>query len=257
MKILYDFVVWGDSMTLAYMYSKLKDEYPIYFRMKRVDSLKELNSRFFSRKRKDPSSCIDVSLDFIYLGINRHNMDSFIREVTEVKRYRDSFFELFAFFSIDSSVENNEDKQYIVENIEKLFERSQVGISYSSEYELFSFEFIRFLLSLPRKRVLLPNGKTVNVDFYQKVISVSDSDRTYNLSNAESHILKQLFISWEENKRYVTEIKLRNISKKESLPVLLSRLRKKILLLSELVNTELFSIKKSRRYGYFLEDKGV
>jgi len=239
MKFLYRFLVWGDNVALLSMYSKLRLEFPIFFEMKKVDSVDYVVSK-----------CNFHDYDFIYFEINKYNYAYF---TDEIRKYKEELSAWLKFFTITSSVEDSK-KENVSRLIRNTFGHSTVEIAYIDKYEHFSFEFMEFLLFLPKKKILLSDKRTLEIDFLSKSIFIINTDKKYKLSDAESELLKHLFISWEENRKYVEEIKLKGISKENSLPVLLSRLRKKLRYLSE-VEKQFLSISKDRKYGYFLEEK--
>ena len=242
MKVLYKFVVWGDNVSLLSMYSKLREEMPVFFEMEKIDSLVNLKS-FSSPEKSD--------FDFIYFEVNKFNFQYFVKELIQ---YKDVLRPWLKFFMITSSVDDSR-RKFFSKLIRKLFGHYLIEIAYSEEYEQFSFEFVEFLLSLPKKKIILADGKLVEIDFLQRIISIVGSGKKCQLSNTESQLFRQLFLSWEENRKYVEERRLKNISRENSLPVLLSRLRKKLLILSEISNESFFSVKNNRKYGYFLEEE--
>ncbi|MEO2068138.1 MAG: hypothetical protein ABGX27_01335 [Desulfurobacteriaceae bacterium] len=239
MKFLYRFLVWGDNVALLSMYSKLRLEFPVFFEMKRVDSVGYVVSK-----------CNICDYDFIYFEINEYNYTYF---TDEIRKYKEELSIWLKFFTITSSVEDLK-KENVSKLIRNIFGHSTVEIAYIDKYEHFSFEFMEFLLFLPKKRIFLSDKRILEVDFPSKSIFVVNTEKKCKLSDAESELLRHLFMSWEENRKYVKEIKFKGISKENSLPVLLSRLRKKLRYLSE-VEKLFLSISKDRKYGYFLEEK--
>ena len=240
MKILYKIATWGDDIGLLSMYQKLKLDFPlISLKVKKISSVQILDSLEQ-----------EFSFDFVYFEINDLTLKFFIEEM---KLYREILSLYPKFFTIMSSISNKEKKE-LVRLIEYYFGHSLLQIAYSDDYKQFCFEFIEFLLNIPKKRVVFSDGKVIEIDFQKKSISFIGERRKCYLSCSENELFKQLFLSWEENRKYVQELKLKKVSGSKSISVLISRLRKKLHFLSAF-SKEVISIGNDKKRGYFLEEK--
>lgn len=182
--------------------------------------------------------------DFIYFEFSKELVESFMIDCVRAPLHkRPKFFNLTPL--------PIKDREELLEFLTKSYSYTEFDVFFHEEESFFKFSFLKFLISLPKKRIVLDNGKVIEVDFYKKSVTLKEGgkQRKLYLSTTEAEILKELILAWEENKKYVKEFRAEEVSSEGSLTVLLSRLRKKLNLL---IKDPVFSIKKDRKRGYFL-----
>jgi hypothetical protein len=231
LKIRYLGLSIGTPLMLQKVISEIKEEYPIEFSIKVSTCRGAL-----------PVPITDI--DFIYFEFSRELLYTFKEECFEILHYRRPKFFNLSLLDID-------ERKEVLNFLTKHFSFTEFDVFFQNHAYFFKFYFLKFLLSLPRKRVIFRDNRVVEFDFFKKEIVIREGGKFKKLflSNTEAEILRELLLAWEENKKYVREFRAEEVSSEGSLAVLLSRLRRKLTLFTK---GPLFSIKKDRKKGYFL-----
>jgi len=242
MKTFYTIAIWGDTLFFMNVVSQIKRKFPIAFKMVRIEFLEDF-------KRND--------YDIIYLGINKYNFFYFTRKLKEISL---CLYNSFKFIVVSCSLDEKE-RKILISKLEEVFGHWKIHIMFNNVDNML-FEFMNFILYMPKKKIVFSDGKIVEFDFNRKVVRLFDTDGTLkrgiSLSAGESDLFRCMLCFWEDNKKYVTKELLSNFVSEESILVILHRLKKKFFDLFKEEEESIY-IKNEKKRGYFItgEKDGV